>query len=1062
MNTPPADILSGLAKLLEEKQEKILEDFWRRIETEAYFSSLRELAGNAEHRRGLSVLFRLFLRRLTNPADPRCYSYIRQLIADHFWNGRKATDVTRAQVALEEAILEEVREWCGEDVQCLSECTSAIAREMNEVRLVISESYSEARDQELRASEEKYRSLLAHASEAIFVAELPGAVIVEANLYSGKLTGRPIAETVGTSIEHWLPPLDNPALWEFLSAPDPADFFHSDEGLLTTTDHRQIPVGLSASIMHQDGNRVVQLIVRDLSAQRELQRHEEEHTRELEEQVAIRTREVAESQEEYRKLLQAERSRTSELAMLNEVARLALEMPDLSAFLRSAAEALQRHYGFYDVVIFLLDRSTNELVLRANVGAYERELDSGYRQKVGVGMVGWAAEQGATLLANDVSQEPRRILAFPQEERSRSELSVPIKSGAEVLGVLDVQSQQINAFSEQDVLAVETLADQMAGAIERARLNEETHRLAAFNEHVVAVLPYGLMALDPGLRVLRVDDTFAKELGRSPDEITGRHISEVVDRAFLDQTGLLRRLKRTLKTGEPAMLNEVRHLATEAHADKYIDVRIRRAGDEGDRMTLLFVRDVTTRARRTYQLRLMHQVSQLLQQTLDLQRLIHATLTCVTAGSALGLNRAFLFLYDDETRELRGTMAVGPSSHEEASRIWRELGEKEFDLEEIIANFSDATMATPLQQAVSQVCLSLEKHPSHLLARVMAQRKCIHVTDATLDQELWDTIASHFELRDFVVAPLVAGNRTLGVVFADNKFSGRLIEDSDLQLLGSLAAHAGLAIANARAHMDLAARVRELAYTSRQLREAQERVIQRERLATIGEMAAKVSHEIRTPLATIGGFARTVLKVPEDPARVEESARIIAEEVARLEDLLRDMLDYARQPEASPQPENVNPVIERACLMVNQQIADRRVSLQLDLGEDLPEVSTDARQVQQALLNIVRNAVEAVPAGGEVKVSSARTPQGVRITVADNGPGMPPEVAAQIFSPFQTTKHGGAGLGLFISRELISQNGGSIEVETKPGKGTRFVISLPFKVEADPANSGTAKEVREP
>jgi PAS domain S-box-containing protein len=170
------------------------------------------------------------------------------------------------------------------------------------------------------------------------------------------------------------------------------------------------------------------------------------------------------------RLYEAERKRVTQLTVVNQVARKAISILDPDRLLQEIVIAIQHGFGYYSVALFLLDETGSELEFSAVAGGLENLASPDYRQAVGVGMIGWAAEIGQSILANDVSLEPRYITGFPEEIATQSELCVPLKLTDRVIGVLDVQQAQVNAFDETDLTTMETLADQIAVAIENAQL----------------------------------------------------------------------------------------------------------------------------------------------------------------------------------------------------------------------------------------------------------------------------------------------------------------------------------------------------------------------------------------------------------------------------------------------------------------------------------------------------------------------------------------------------------------------------------------------------------------
>jgi PAS domain S-box-containing protein len=176
------------------------------------------------------------------------------------------------------------------------------------------------------------------------------------------------------------------------------------------------------------------------------------------------------------RLYQMERKRTAQLAVVNQVARRAASILDMDQLLQEVVVAIQQGFNYHNVTLALLDEAAGELELLAIAGGFADLVPPDYRQAVGTGMVGWVAETGQPLLANDVSQEPRYVLGFLEEPLTKAELCVPLEMSGQVIGVLDVQCTDLNAFDETDMLAMETLADQIAMAIENARLFGETKR----------------------------------------------------------------------------------------------------------------------------------------------------------------------------------------------------------------------------------------------------------------------------------------------------------------------------------------------------------------------------------------------------------------------------------------------------------------------------------------------------------------------------------------------------------------------------------------------------------
>ena len=230
------------------------------------------------------------------------------------------------------------------------------------------------------------------------------------------------------------------------------------------------------------------------------------------------------------------------------------------------------------------------------------------------------------------------------------------------------------------------------------------------------------------------------------------------------------------------------------------------------------------------------------------------------------------------------------------------------------------------------------------------------------------------------------------------------------------------------------------------IQRARSELVQAERLATIGKMAAHVTHEIRNPLSAIGLNVELLEEEVAATGEKEPMALVAAikSEVDRLSRIAEQYLSVARRPRPSLQLERVDDLVRELVAFILPELARAGVRSRLDIDPDLPEIELDESQLRQALLNLIRNAREAMPKGGEIVVSVARVGEQVEICIDDTGAGVPEELRASIFDPFFTTKQRGTGLGLAVTREIIEAHHGTIRCEPRPERGTRFRIALPF------------------
>ncbi|PTN37808.1 ATP-binding protein [Desulfonatronum sp. SC1] len=235
-----------------------------------------------------------------------------------------------------------------------------------------------------------------------------------------------------------------------------------------------------------------------------------------------------------------------------------------------------------------------------------------------------------------------------------------------------------------------------------------------------------------------------------------------------------------------------------------------------------------------------------------------------------------------------------------------------------------------------------------------------------------------------------------------------------------------------------------------QLLQTQEKLMLSERFAAIGEAAAHLSHEIKNPLLLMGGFAQQVLRtLSEDDPRVEK-LEIIAGEAKRLEHLLVEVRDFTRPPRPSLVETEFNELVRQVADLFQDQAESQGVVSRLALDPKLPVCILDSDQIKQVLINLTKNALEAMPEGGELSISTARDADFVRIEIKDTGRGIPEEVMKKLFHPFFSTKAKGTGLGLAVSYKLVQDHGGEITAWSTPDQGARFTVRLPLNGPAQP------------
>jgi PAS domain S-box-containing protein len=289
------------------------------------------------------------------------------------------------------------------------------------------------------------------------------------------------------------------------------------------------------------------------------------------------------------------------------------------------------------------------------------------------------------------------------------------------------------------------------------------------------------------------------------------------------------------------------------------------------------------------------------------------------------------------------------------------------------------------------------------------------------------------------------------VALADLVLSGRTFSDDDVALARAAAGRVGQALRNARLYD-------EVRVLLRQREEAEALLVQSEKVAALGRLTASFSHEINNPLqSVIGCLGLAQGKLGQGPAdeAVQRYLAVALQEIRRIATLVEHMREFYRPGSEDRTPADIHGLLERVVGLTQTELREHHVAVEWQRDPLLPEPAIHADQLQQVFLNLILNAIQAMPGGGtltlrtsrdELRHNRSKPVPAVRVEVQDTGPGIPAEVRARLFEPFFTTKHGGSGLGLYVSHRIVQEHEGQLELRSRPGRGTQAIILLPVRL----------------
>lgn len=305
------------------------------------------------------------------------------------------------------------------------------------------------------------------------------------------------------------------------------------------------------------------------------------------------------------------------------------------------------------------------------------------------------------------------------------------------------------------------------------------------------------------------------------------------------------------------------------------------------------------------------------------------------------------------------------------------------------------------------------------------------------------------DISSSIVHPLVIGKELLGVININRIKNDQLFTKVDLRCATIFSSQVSQAIYNAKIYGRLEKSLSDL-------KETQAQLIQSEKMASMGQLAAGVAHELNNPLTGVYGFAELLLGDPQLTSQQRKDIETIHQQSRRCRSIIQNLLQFSRRKEVKTEPVDLVPLIESTLELVNYDISTSGIQIIKEIPPQLPAVLVDASQLQQVFINLITNARQAVEKqpSPTLTIKASCQDQWVFVRFKDNGPGIDNEVLGKIFDPFFTTKPigKGTGLGLSICYGIIEQHQGHLTVESQIGQGATFVVQLPIHEDQDDKN----------
>lgn len=428
---------------------------------------------------------------------------------------------------------------------------------------------------------------------------------------------------------------------------------------------------------------------------------------------------------------------------------------------------------------------------------------------------------------------------------------------------------------------------------------------------------------------------------------------------------------------------------------------------------------------------------------MELENVLHTILIGITSDEGLRFNRAFLALFDEDEAMLRGRLAVGPDSREDAAVVWSEIKQKKLNLldhfrsitseakqKNVIVNKIVRSLAVPASDIQHPFIYSCRNRTPLLVSRGESV--------VEIPQELIATLGDD----TFAIIPLYSASRALGVIIADNYITRQPIQETDIEALEIFAGQASIAIIHSRLYTGMQAKIDELELVTQELEKSKDLLVEAERYSAIGHMSAQLVHALRNPIAAIGSTSRLLSKRVATQ-KGKKFLKILTKESAKLEATLTDLFSFVNPGEMHKSMQPLFPLLRRSVMIFYGSMKKNDIKYVIDLPEEDPTIEIDTEKIRQVFLHLIRNCLEAMTHGGTLSVKVEILPDTVSVIISDTGSGIAKSDLARVTDPFYTTKTYGTGMGLTLVKQILSQHNATFSLFPNDVHGTSATIIFP-------------------